>query len=233
MKKTLIILLFVPFILKAQTNQEILKQVSKPYNIKEFFFLMPDSMLNDIPLKNRHFMTKAKSLKELWDANCWYMIDTIDYKNAYMKFSSTGDGEGTYFEITYYIKKDKSKMIAVNNTYWNMCCENSNLKFYTLKGKKWTEITKHVIPNIKLSEFIPESVYKGLIKNDLINDPPIVVKLPQKGKTIKVMFEGNGFENATEDLSKEDYDKLLKAINCNTLDLIWKAGRFVIGNKKK
>ncbi len=81
-----------------------------------------------------------------------------------MKFSSTGDGGGTGFEITYFIKQDKTREIAVNTIYWDLASTYSVVKIYTFEQDKWNDITKKALPEIKFTDFTTEK-FLSLIKS--------------------------------------------------------------------
>lgn len=214
----------------AQETHNIQQEIKPPYNIKDYFLLLPDSLLKtsdtNVSLKQRQLALKYKTLEDLWNHNAFWIIDTLDYRNAYIKLSSTGDGSGTYFEITYFIKKDKTREVAVNTTYWDLTETYSSLKFYSFENNFWKDITKKVLPEINLSLFTDEDLSGIINSNTTVS--PILYVLPQKGKNIIAKIDIGTINNLLEENSvdEEDYIKIKKSLKQTVL--IWNDGIFKI-----
>lgn len=223
-----VILILISLSTFAQESGDIRQKIKPPYNIKDYFLLMPDSLLKiyegNVSLKQRQLALKYKTLEDLWKHGAYWIIDTLDYRNGYMKLSSTGDGEGTYFEICYFIKKDKSREIAVNTTHWDLAESSSEMKFYSFKNKKWTDITSEVLPVISLSDFL-NSELAGIIK-DNTEKFPVVFALPEKGKTILAKIDMGTIDMLLENnkIDEVEYRNIKTA--AKPIKLIWKDGIF-------
>lgn len=208
----------------AQNN--IHSKIKPPYNIKDYFLLLPDSLIGNVNIEQRQLSLKYKTLEDLWNHNALWIIDTLDYRNGYMKLSSTGDGAGTYFEITYFIKKDKTREIAVNITKWDIAGAFSKLNFFIFENNKWKNITKDVVPSINISDLV--NTKQAKIIEDNIDFAPIIYILPQKGKIILVKLDLETIETLSDDkvISKEDYINIKNS--AKTIKLIWYNGVFGI-----
>lgn len=225
-----IILIIITLSTFAQKTDGIRQKINPPYNIKDYFLLLPDSLLKtfdkNVSLNQRQLALKYKTLKDLWNHNAHWIIDTLDYKNGYMKLSSTGDGSGTYFEITYFIKKDKTREIAVNTAYWDLAVTSSSLKFYSFKNDVWKDITKQVLPEINLSLFTNEELSVIIKSNTTVS--PILFVLPQKGKNIIAKIDIGTIDNLFDENSvdEEEYIKIKESLK--QIILIWNDGIFKI-----
>lgn len=197
------------------------------YNIKDYFLLLPDSIFKDVEiplsLEQRQIALKYKTLEQIWNHKGYWKIDTIDYKNGFMKISTTGDGGGSMVEITYFIKKDKSRLIAVNISQWDIMGISSNVKFYTYKNKIWKDVTTDVLPKVKISDFTINEFVKYF---DLNENNPLFYNLPQKGKNIIVRIDNGAVEKLFD--SGKINDSLYKKINSSLKErvLYWHDGKF-------
>ncbi len=218
-KKITIISLFI-FLIPFSGNTQ---KINPPYNIKDYFLLLPDSLLKNsettVSIHQRELALKFKTEEELWNHNGFWQIDTIDYRNGYMKFSSTGDGSGTEFEITYFIKKDKTREIAVNTIYWDLAVISSSLKFYSFEKNIWKDITIKVLPEIKLSLFTNEQFAELLKKQSPVY--PVFFKLPQKGKTIKAKIDVAIIDYLLDNniINEDEYSKIKQSLK--QILLVW------------
>ncbi len=203
-----------------KVNTENDMPVGNPKNIKDYFLLLPDKLINNLSLEQRKFMLQTKEVIELIEKEIYFSIDTLDYKNAYMRISGLSDGEGQNIELTYFVKSDKSKLIAVNITQWDMVSEVSSLNFYTYNNSKWTNVTSEVIPKIDINSFVNKKVE--------MKSGPIKIILPQNGKTIKVDLD---MDALSEWINKKEYSKIKNNLSCTNFDLLWRDGTFVVGNK--
>jgi len=203
-------------------------QKTKSYNIKDYFLLLPDTLLKSydttVSSEQRQLALTYKTVEELWNHKGFWQIDTLDYKNGYMKFSSTGDGGGTEFEITYFIKKDKTREIAVNTIYWDIISTYSDVKIYTFEQNIWKDITKKVFPEIKLSYFT-NGAFSNIIKSHTEN-APVLYKLPQKGKTITAKIDIGIIDYLFDEnyIDEEEYINIKKSLR--PIKLIWDKGNF-------
>jgi hypothetical protein len=217
MKIIILIMLFSSFVLSAK-------------NIKDYFLMLPD-------INTRYGNLDKESKKKLLDnKNSEFRINTINIKNGFMSFSTTGDGEGANFEITYYNLKNKKKLVVINNTEWVMCCESSNYSFYHISGNNVESVSsKKILPDFNLKDFLKENKNNPkidlLIKNKKLVDNYYVIKLPQKGKDITVSINWGSLIYPFEGTSDEKDKETLKFINSLEKDLKplilkFKDGRF-------
>ena len=195
--------------------------VSEPYDIKDYFLLLPNKLILNIPLSDRKKILEIKDFQASHEAGIYYLTKIIDIKNAFIRICSTGDGGGNNIEMTYFIKSDKTKLIAVNISSWDMLTESSDVHFYTVENNIWTDVTTDVIPEINMSCFSKATTN--------VDNAAILVILPQKGKTIKAVLD----IEALTDLADYDnaYLKVKEQLFCTKYDLAWNDGTFIIKNK--
>ena len=203
------------------TKEDVLDSIKEPYDIFDYFLLLPDSLVLDLSVVNRNNIPEIKDLQNAFESEIYYLTDTIDKKNAFLRIKSAGDGDGHNLEMTYFVKSDKTRLIAVNIIYWDMLTETSTLHFYTYIDNTWTDVTSEVIPEINMSSF---SSAKTNVDNSAI-----IVALPLNGKTIKVKLDKWAVEEYAYD--NDDYGNVLKKLYCTKYDLIWNDGTFSIANK--
>ena len=203
-------------------------QKTKPYTIKDYFLLLPDTLLKSyettVSSEQRKLALTYKTIEELWNHKGFWQIDTLDYRNGYMRFSSTGDGGGTEFEITYFIKKNKTRAIAVNTIYWDITTTYSVVKIYTFEKNTWEDITKKAFPEIKLSYFTTKA-FSDIIESHTENFP-VLFKLPQKGKTITGKIDIKIIDNLSDKnyIDKKEYINIKNSLR--QIKLIWNNGIF-------
>jgi len=204
--------------------------------IVDYFLALPDNLILDITKTERQLILNERNQQKLWEQKCYFAIRVVDKPNAFLSFGTTGDGDGNNVEITYFVKKDKSRILAINITYWNVCCQFSTTRFYEIKGSEFIEITQNVIPKIGLDEFIRKQVYATILtqysKTEMETKPPVKITLPQVGKTIKVELEMETLYYEFENEPKAVINDLKSGIYCHSFDLIWNDGTFSIANKK-
>jgi len=197
------------------------------YNIKDYFLLLPDSVFKDtetsLSSEQRQIALKYKTLEQLWKHKGFWQIDTLDYRNGYMKISTTGGGGGFYIEITYFIKRDKTRLIAVNISQWDMMRTASDLKFFTYKNKKWKDVTSTVLPEITLSYLVKSNYVKFF---NIKENNPLIYILPQKGKNIIVQIDKGAVESLIDDgkITEDGYAKIEKTLKDGVL--YWHNGTF-------
>jgi len=223
-----LIIVFSSIISFSQHKNDSLQKTTPPYNIKDYYLLLPDSMLNtldsNVSLNQRLLALKYKTLEKLWNHKGFWIIDTLDFKNGYMKFSSTGDGGGIIFEITYFIKKDKTREIAVNKIYWDLAVSYSVVNIYTFNNNTWKDITKHVLPVINTSDFL-NTEFSDII-NKYSENNPVIYHLPEKGKTITVKIDIGTITGLFDNkfISETEYMKIKKLLH--PINLVWNNGSF-------
>lgn len=217
MKKIFLLLLLL------NTKTDALS-ITEPYDIGEYFLLFPEVILK----LNQQERIDLLTFKDTGD----YLLKCIDYQHGFMEFHTLGDGSGELYEITYYVKKDQTRLIAFNVTSWAMRREDSELHFYQIKQTQWKDMTSEVMPKIKLTEWIPDRSLLKLIDKPLIHHPPLRFYLPQKGKTIKVRLSEDSLAYEFEE-NKAHQQTIMSKIKWNELDLIWENDRFNIANKRK
>ncbi len=195
------------------------------YNIKNYFLLLPDSVFKDAEIlltsKQRQIALKYKTVEQIWEHKGYWQIDTLDYRNGYIKISTTGGGGGSCVEITYFIKKNKTRLIAVNLLQWDMLRTSSNLKFYTYKNNVWKNVTSNVLPKMKASYFVADKYAKFFNIDDVL-----YFSLPQKGKNIKVGIDAGAIDLILDDgkINNAEYDIITKSLKEKIL--YWHDGTF-------
>ena len=202
-----------------KTEEEIL--ITKPNNIKDYFLLIPDELILNISINDRKKILEIKDYQESQELGIYYLTETIDINNAFIRICSTGDGGGNNIEMTYFIKSDKTKLIAVNISSWDMLTESSELHFYTYENNIWTDVTTDVIPEINMSCFSKA--------NTNVDNAAILVILPQKGKTIKVTLDAEALTELVD--YDEAYIKVKEQLFCTKYDLTWNDGTFIVKNQ--
>ena len=201
--------------------KELLTSITEPYDIKDYFLLLPDELILEINALDRKKILEIKDFRESHESGIFYYTETIDVKNAFLRVKSAGDGDGNNIEMTYFVKSDKTRLIAVNIIYWNMLTETSDLYFYTYSNKKWTDVTADVIPEINMASFSTAKV--------TVDNVAITVLLPQNGKTIKVALDAEILPEFYD--YTPEYEQVKDNLFCTKYDLIWNDGTFSIANK--
>lgn len=210
-------------------DDAVLTRITKPYDIREYFLLIPESILK-LSREERIKTLKAKSIEELWNLyKGTHILEVLDVSNGYMRFNSASDGGGAIYELTYFIKSDKSRLIALNTIHWSMCCEDSDLRFFMIEKDEWRDVTKTVLPTLGLADFDADAARELKPLEEFL--PVFLFSPPRKGKDIRVSLSATFEEMLMEKLG-EKYDSLRSRVPWNvSLVLKGRNGRFVIGER--
>jgi hypothetical protein len=162
----------VSFLSYSQTRKESDIR-TQPLDITEYFLIMPSEKnwdeVSDL------FSEREKILKETSGKVL------VDKKNAYLKITGEVNGLDYKFEMCYFIKTDKTKIMAFSYYQAGGDCDSYLLKFYTYSNLKWTEVTKTVLPVISLKDY-------GVAEKDFM-PVDFIHKIPQFGTSIYVMAQ--------------------------------------------
>lgn len=202
-------------------------------NIVNYFLELPEKNLK-IDGEERNKILKYPDFKSAMENSLYFAVDTIDYRNGYMKIVSTGDGAGEHYELTYFNLSDGDKLIAVNHIQWAMCCEDSKVTFLRYNKGNWIDVTEETILVDILKEFFSSETVCKFVKEEL--DGQLIYKLPQKGKNIIVQLSetfyyyiyeppAEGYRFSTKEIEG--------AIKYNQIELLWDDGAFYAGEKFK
>ncbi len=211
----------------------LFESLKQPFNIKSYFLLLPDAafesaapqgswgLLPFLPEKRQNLLETG-----IVDSTLW-RLDTLDYRNGYIKFHSDTDGFSYTYEITYFQQSDGRRMVAVAIHESDMCCETTDFAFYRLEDRQWREITTEVIPELTLSDFLSSEADLSEFSYEFVQKPPMKIELPQRGKNLKVILSTETFDEFRDVGEAEDFwpifDEYLKRTE---LTLYWADGPF-------
>ena len=189
----LLILLTIAFSANAFAQQ--------PKTVTDYFLAFPaDKYATDIEgkkIKGKAALTKFRKS----------LIKIEDVKNGYLKLEGTWKG---WAEIAIFKKKDGSYIIGQTESGCSPACEG-NIKFYTYKAGKWTDITEQVFPT--LTEAFIKNVFIRRKINMEDNGLSSYFLLPREGTTVKMAFN----------MCKEDGDE-----HFTLLEFGWTGAKFEI-----
>lgn len=163
-------------------DKGLLNSYKQPYNIEAYFMFLPQAVLY-LDYDNRKSILKDAGTSKKTPFQNKSII--VDNKNGFLSVQNEGEGGGDSLEITYWVLKDKTRLIAVNRSSWGMCCPESKLQFFTFNNYAWKDVTDEFFPALKLSDFIIEKYLKDEDRN---KKAPIYISLPRKGKNIEVQL---------------------------------------------
>lgn len=119
----------------------------------------------------------------------------VDSKNGYLRFDSSGDGEGTVFTMTFWKCADGSKLLGAAIESWNnVSNDTAHISFWRVRDGKLAEVTKEFLPDITLAKFHDKHTDK--VKAAAAQGFRWWWKLPQKGTSI--LIEAPSLENMEE-----------------------------------
>lgn len=201
---------------------------NKSMNVDDYFLQLPEQYLTTIPLTDRVNVLKAKSLAEaVQNTKSNFFTEILDRANGYMKVSSAWDGESCYYELVFWNKSDKSRLIGLTETRSGMRDEKlSSLSFFSLDNQGWKKLD-NISPTFQLNDFVPDTDLKNMPNDfkDYLQNPPTTISLPRKGKNIAVEISRVVIE--------EDLEIPLNKIRFSKYDLLWNDGKFVKSEGKK
>jgi hypothetical protein len=200
-------------------------------NILDFFINVPDSVciLNKID-RTKMIDRYKKGVNEYFDSDeNKYWFDIVDLKNGYLRFS--GAFEGTW-EICYWIKTNKQKMIGISNISCGPVCGSKIIFYDYIENKLIPLNTDSILPKVENRDYydIPK------IQNN--NSPADFIKLqkefrvawtyrlPQKGLNMSINFE------EIDEIDNQKYKIYYKG-DTDKMELIWNDGHFIKGKYVK
>lgn len=220
-----------------QFDPHVKDKVTVPYDVGEYFLLLPDSIFNDLPFLKKGTMSAdfraellASTQRDSWESGWPYYLATRDLRNGYLRMNSVGDGEGAYLEMCYWNCPDGGRLIAVNVGQWAMCCEESTVSFFHFEADEWTRVPDPM-PAIQLSDFLKtghENLQPALEAEDVY----LAFQLPHEGKDIGVHFdvdsyEYHSFEPPLEpDAQMKWLDQFFEFVEFSSLELKWDGCKF-------
>ncbi|HVD97219.1 MAG TPA: hypothetical protein VNB90_03370 [Cytophagaceae bacterium] len=154
MKPSLLLLALI-FVISSNTFSQVRKKQeiqNNPADISEYFLLIPSETHWALPGDDQDpFTGRQRYFKP--DPHCKV---TIDKKNAYIHIWFDTELEST-FTMCYFVKADKTKVLAVHYYQAGGDCDSYLIKFYTYSPdtKKFTDVTKEVFPTLTLKDLKP------------------------------------------------------------------------------
>ncbi len=224
MKKFLSLFFFLSVLLPGHAQLRKRQDIQKnPQDITEYFLLIPSEKnwaldgdeFDPFIGRQQYFKTTPKRTV------------TIDKKNAYLSILDNTDELESRFSMCYFVKADKTKLIAVSYYGAGGDCDSYLLKFYTYAAGKWTDETKKVLPTISLKQFNVQE--KEFLPVDFL------YTLPQFGTSISVkaspVCEQSGEVRGMDFMT---YFEKFKKLPYKNLSLKWNKdkGIFEVGELK-
>lgn len=196
----------------------------KSQNILDFFTGVPDSSVLMLPKKDRAKIVKlSKNNRNARDAQAviqkhglFYTFEQVDIPNGYLKLIGAMEG---HLEMCYWNLPNGRKLIAVYHEACGPGCSAESLDFYEWSAGKYKLIpVSAVFPDLDQKLF-------GVARDDdfalefrIDFKETMTVKLPQKGKNIQIAWGSEEFTNENRN-----------SMPGNSAKLIWKEGKFLIG----
>lgn len=151
---------------------------AKPKTVADYFMLLPQKYLSILEYyKNRRAA-----------------IETLDVKNGYLDVKAkVWDGETGDAEIALFRQSNGAATIAVAETNCGMDDCAGSLTLLEYDGKKWTDITKNVMPEITGKMLNDAFDRIKTAQDDALGDGETLKKyflLPRQGTSIVVALGG-------------------------------------------
>ncbi|OHD54933.1 MAG: hypothetical protein A2Y33_02980 [Spirochaetes bacterium GWF1_51_8] len=232
-KKRLLVVTFTVLLISlvfGGYNKKESEVKKNPKDIVDFYAIIPgqyiDASIGSLSFKERlDYLTPDENKKVV-----------VDTKNAYLSVSAMPGQFPVNQTIVYFVKSDKTKIIAVSTTGESgECGEYSIFNFYEFKNGKFNYVTDKVIPKLTIDLFAVEKDKKQITEK--MNRAMVYkIELPQYGTTCKVY--PLGICEIDNSLDPDEYSKFLdieKRFVFAYLELKWnkQKGKFEFGKKYK
>lgn len=208
---TSLFILALTISIQAQTRKKQDIQAN-PLDIVEYYLIMPSEEYWDFEGKTSdRFTARQQYLKE----NSMRKV-MIDKKNAYLTISDVTNELEFKLTMCYFVKADKTKVLAVHYYNEGGDCDSHLLKFYTYSAGKWKDVTTTVLPPLSLKNYNIQE--KNFVAVDFL------YTLPQFGTDIKVRAASICEQDDPARLKGKDfmsYFELYKKLGLKTLLLKW------------
>ena len=130
--------------------------IQKKHNIVDYFNLLQENKLIDVPCKLSKTDNKWKCLSEKDEAGFVNECGTtVDIKNGYIKIEDEGTGAGIYVtEVVLFKTSDQKDIIAVNNYFADDILQTGSNppKFYSYKNKSFS-VLNNIFPKTSPNDF--------------------------------------------------------------------------------
>jgi hypothetical protein len=201
--------------------QNILFAQNNSMTLKDYFFSIPEEYIKHIELNDREKVFKAKTWAQGSNTTkSNFFTEVFDEKSGFMQLTSAWDGESCRYDITFWNKSDKKRLIGVCRRESSMRGEElSTLFLLSYENGNWT-LLNNLYPSFHLKDFIDEKEFSNIPaeQQNYIASPPIVISLPRKGKNILVEI--------SEPVVEEDMMIPLSKIKNKKYELVWNDGKF-------
>lgn len=201
---------------------DILKE---PGDISEYYLIIPGHPYYAYAEKPKG-MSEFELRKKYLEPKKGMQIE-IDKKNAFMSISDNTSELGYKMQLTYFVKSDGKKVIAVNEDQAGGDCDSRSLKFYTLENGKFTDVTARVMPSLSLKDFCPEAT----VSNYSFFEP--LYQLPRVGTTVRVSATALCEQDNRGRVSYEEYVRYFQKLKCRQIELAWdkESGKLAVKSK--
>jgi hypothetical protein len=234
MKKVLSAILLVLTVLTGSIYGKYEKKESEvkknPKDIVDFYAIIPGNYI-DSSMGSLSFQERLNYLEK--GPNKEVIVDT---KNAYIYVSTIPGDYSVKQTIVYFVKSDKTKIIAVSTTGESgECGEYSIFNFYEYKNGKFNYVTDQVVPKLSIDLFA-DAKDKKSITSKMNKAMVYKIVLPQFGTTCKVYPVG--ICEIDNSMDPDEYNKYLQIEDrfaYSYLELKWNKQKckFEFGKKYK
>lgn len=184
------------------------------------------TMLNNY--KHRDVIVQMQQLKDDTKPEKYeYETDHIDEKRGYMMFSVFNDNKEANYFLRYFVDSTQRghNMVGLSK----IVTENDQKKgsfVFLLQDKKSLIYTDSIFPKITLRNFIDEKRLAALtLTNEQIEQPPLLLWMPQKNNTIGIDLQFAAFADKKESVKA--------ACKRTHIDVVFENGVFRFPEVKK
>jgi hypothetical protein len=118
-------------------------------------------------------------------------------------------------QMTYFVKADGGKIVAIADNQAGGDCDSRSLTFYQFENEKFVDVTQKIFPSLTLKDFCPSATNEKLSLFD------VDCQLPQYGTTLKVSARALCEQDEKLRGISQDYYSYFQRLSCHSLELVW------------
>lgn len=156
-------------------------------SIRDYFLLLPEEAMPEgmkTAVERKAQLTRENEVGRI-------QLKVDDPRNGYLAFVNEGNMQSGRFEFAIWRSDRGEDFIGVNTVFTGIGGIEGTVRFYTMRGENWKDVTAEVFGAYQAKVFKPRAKPQArCAEENVVNPFPVgfSCELPQKGLTITCRF---------------------------------------------